>query len=391
MRTKTSAQDKIRPGSEYYFRVANSFRIGKYVCALLFALFMIMMLFVYGDKITYNNFRYMLRDIDAASLLRTDVTFATVNYRTTDPVFESLNGNLVVADQNTVTLYNPAGISVYSIPFDGQNPQLEADGKYLLVHDLGGKAFFLGNTITRLVSGVASGSVFAADVSESGAFALAVASTTTQYEVEVYNSSFSHSATYGVNDCVVDISVSDDGGKIAILAFAGSGDVPDSVLRIGETGKEEYLAVETYPGEFPVSVDFKDDTILILTDRALYLYRENGELLLSRSFDGSKLSAYSIGDSHLAVCLTQNEESVLRLFDWNGNELYESSIISGIKDMAFCRGSLLVLFPGQIFSLSLDSYEMEARTVGDALCILGIEDYGLVCGKNRADAVFVEK
>ena len=142
---------------------------------------------------------------------------------------------------------------------------------------------------------------------------------------------------------------------------------------------------------FPVSVDFKDDAILILTDRALYLYRENGELLLSRSFDGSKLSAYSIGDSHLAVCLTQNEESVLRLFDWNGNELHESSTISGIKDMAFCRGSLLVLFPGQIFSLSLDSYEMEASTVGDALCILGIEDYGLVCGKNRADAVFVEK
>lgn len=391
MKLKASARSDKHSGSDYYFRIANSFRVGKYVCALVFALFMIMMLFVYGDKITYNNFRYMLRDIDAAALLRADVPFTSISYRTADPEFESLNNNLVIADQNSVTLYNPAGISVYSVPFSGQNPQLEADGKYLLVHDLGGKSFLLCNSITKLVSGDAKGAICAADVGKSGAFALAISSTGTRYEVDVYNSSFAHSATYGINDFVMDVSISDGGDRIAILTFSGESDIPDTTLRIGEVGREEYLAVETFSSEFPVAVDFRGDSVLVLTDRTLYFYSCDGVLWTSHSLGNYALNAYALDDEHLAISAVKNGEEFIAVFDRKGTLLYNGSAAITVKDMAFCRDALLILSAGQAASLSLDSYDITVTPLDDALCILGLDSYGLVCGKSRASAVFVEK
>ena len=390
MKLKASTRSDKHSGSDYYFRIANSFRVGKYVCALVFALFMIMMLFVYGDKITYNNFRYMLRDIDAAALLRTNVPFTSISYRTTDPEFESLNNNLVIADQNTVTLYNPAGISVYSVPFSGQNPQLEADGKYLLAYDLGGKSFLLCNSITNLVSGSAKGAICSADVGKSGAFALAISSTGTRYEVDVYNSAFAHSATYGINDFVMDVSISDGGDRIAILTFSGEGDIPDTTLRIGEVGREEYLAVKTFSEEFPVAVDFKGDSVLVLTDRALYFCSSDGTLWASHSLGSHALSAYTLDDEYVAISALKYGEDFIAVFDRKGTLIYSQNTAIHVKDMAFCSDALLILTAGQAQSLSLDTHELSITAIDDALCILGMDNYGLVCGKSCANALFTE-
>ena len=147
---KETAPCRVAADTEYFFRVSGIFRICKYVCVLVFVLFMVMMLFVYGDKITYNNFRYMLRDIDAAALLKTDETFAEVTYTADDPVFASLNGNLVVGTSSGFSLYNPAGIRVYTVPMASQNLRLVTAGRYMLAYDLGGDAFMLCNSVLRI-------------------------------------------------------------------------------------------------------------------------------------------------------------------------------------------------------------------------------------------------
>ena len=376
--------------SGYFFRVAGFFRIGKYLCILLFALFMIMMLFVYRDKITYNNFSYMLKDIDAAVLLRTDASFATVTYQTSDPTFESLNGNLVIGDRNAVTLYNPAGIEVYSIPFSGQNIRFDTDGKFLLAYDPGGKAFLLCNSITKLVSGEAKGTICVTDVGKSGAFALALSSNTTRYTVDVYNSSFSHSATYGVNDYVIDVSVSDSGDGIAILTFTGEGDVPDTTLRIGAVGEESYRATLTHPGEFPVSVDWQGNSIVLQTDASTYFYTAEGTLISQYSIGSRTLVATSSAEDVYAVATAKNGETVVTIFDRSGYARYNEKTPYRVRDLAFCTDGLLILSADHAVYISLDNYLVTEVSAEDALCILGVEDYGLICSRSRASAIFIE-
>lgn len=376
--------------SGYYFRLAGYFRIGKYLSALVFALFMIMMLFVYGDKITYNNFRYMLKDIDAAALLRTDATFETVNYKTTDPSFASLNGNLVVADSGTVSLYNPAGIEVYSIPFDGQRTEMVTDGKYLLVYDMGDRAFLLSNSITQLVSDQAEGSLYAADVSPSGAFALAMSAQSTRYEIKVYNSSFSHSATYGFNDYVMGVSLSEDGKELAIVTLTGTGDVPDTTLRIGAVGEESYRVMETAEGEFPVRIDWSGDRILLETDVAAYFYSADGTLLARRPIGGRAMVASCLSDAAYAVATSKNGETLLTVFDRSGNVRYNEKTSDRVRDLAFCENGLLILSVDRALYLSLDGFLLRETAVDDALDLLGVGNYGLVCGKHSANAIFVK-
>jgi len=380
-----------RSETGYYFRMANVFRISKYLCVLLFALFMIMMLFVYGDKITYNNFRYMLKDIDAAVLLRTDESFATVHYRADDPEAITLNGNLVLADQGTVSLYNPAGIRVYSVPVKGQNLRLTADGKYLLIHDSGGHAFTLCNSITRLTGGTAEGVICAADVSPSGAFAIAATSDRTRYAVDVFSDTFAHAATYGVNEPIVDVAVSDSGKALAILSFVSSSDTSDTLIRFAALGDGEYSHTYTLEGEFPILADYSSTSVIVQTDRSTVFYTKDGELIKKASLNGATAVSTAVSSDAYALATQKDGVLYLTLFDRSGNVLYQEEISYPIHDMAFCEDGLLMLSTGIAFHLSMVDGTLTECRIDDAFCILGVGRYGLVCGKKQATAIFTEK
>lgn len=380
-----------RTDAEYFFRMSGIFRICKYACALVFALFMVMMLFVYGDKITYQNFRYMLKDIDAAALLNTDAIFERVAYNENDPTFAVLNGNLVVAGSDDVSLYNPAGIRVYSIPITAQNLCLHTAGRYMLVYDAGGLTYTLCNSITTLAGGTASHTVYNGAVSTSGAFALVKASDKTRYAVEVYTPALRLGATYGLNDYVADVALSDDGSRIAILSFTNEGDTYRTTLRFGTLGEESFAKAVSFEEAFPVSVSWQGDSVTVVTDKSIRFYDSAFAELREYSLEGATLTCTCIGADGFAAAYVKNGKNVIVMFDREGNVRYNETEAGRIRDLAFCENGLLILTVKDAKRVSLHDFSATVSDAEGALRIFGVSDYGLLCGKDAATAIFTGK
>jgi len=68
---RLSDERKTQPQREtynkYYLHVSGVYRAAKWGALLLFTLFLVLMLVLQRDNITYENFRYLLRDLNLSS------------------------------------------------------------------------------------------------------------------------------------------------------------------------------------------------------------------------------------------------------------------------------------------------------------------------------------
>ena len=129
----------------------------------------------------------------------------------------------------------------------------------------------------------------------------------------------------------------------------------------------------------------------MLTDQAAYFYSADGTLQTRYSVEGRTLAAVCTSDSHYAIATSKNGETMLSIFDRSGNMRYNERVSDWIRDMTFCEDSLLLLSSDRAVRLTLDDFLITETVVDDALCILGIENYGLTCGRKQASAIFVEE
>ena len=156
--------------SAYYETASARFGIAQVVIFLALLAFVILSLLNNRELVTYENFYYFFKDLNAVNLDLYDAD--TVAYPTDEiQSFTLYRKGLAVGGNNSVSVFTQSGRQLISASVSYRNPVALGSGKYLLVFDLGGTGYSLYNSYSQIHSGSTDAAITAGAISPEGSFA----------------------------------------------------------------------------------------------------------------------------------------------------------------------------------------------------------------------------
>ncbi|MBR5011209.1 MAG: hypothetical protein IKY12_01485, partial [Clostridia bacterium] len=147
---RISSEGDTRHINEYYISVSRYYKLAKFITLLILVLFVLLMVSVFRDDITSENFRYMLKNLD----MQTDSvveSYSTVEFESPSETEVSLFGsNLAVCTKNKLTLFNLSGRKVLSEDVNLTNPIINTDGRYIMAYEMGQNSISLFNSFAKV-------------------------------------------------------------------------------------------------------------------------------------------------------------------------------------------------------------------------------------------------
>ena len=99
----------------YFIELSKRCRTAKIVCAIILALFSIVMLGSFRDDITAENLQYLLRDLNVTGTVYSSTSSATISYNTdTEAVFCVFRGNIAMSNRESFVLFSNNGSKIFS-------------------------------------------------------------------------------------------------------------------------------------------------------------------------------------------------------------------------------------------------------------------------------------
>jgi len=390
-RRRVGEEEEKTPVNEYYLRVSSRYRFSKYLFLLLAVLYLGVMLSLYGDSITYDNLRYLLKDLDTAS---DDISdgFADVTYEEQQGMaFALFRGELAVAGTSRLSLYLSGGSQGPEFNLNYDAPVLLSSDKYLLCYDLGDRQYSLYTTLANVRSAKTEHDITGGAMGKDGSFALITRSSTAKYQVTFWDSSFQESATYYKDRYVFDVAVSDDGEYLVILSADVSESVFNTEVMLCRKGESSPVATVMLEGVMPLRSDFfADGSFAVLTDSGVYFFDASGVETAFHPFTGLSLADFSGSYAVLVSSINVvGSENVLAVFDSRGEKLLEVSVSSRVEGLEAGSGKTFAYYltPDTVCRLDSTGTVAEEGISGSALAILAAEDYALLCRAQKTDMV----
>lgn len=352
--------------NEYYMTLSSRFRAAKLAALILFVLFLILMLGRYRSSITYDNFRYLIRDLDTSYSISGGASFASIRYDAqTNMRFQMFRDELAVAGSSRISLYNSSGMQTMSEAEITASPVLEASDKYLMMYDLGSYRLTLYNSFTKVLEETFSYPIYGAEICDSGAFAVLTGSLEAKYEILLYNSSFSPAVRYYKNKYVIDIALRDDGREIAILSTDSTGGNFTSELMVCAADSSEPKFTDTIESTFPLSVQYHTDgRFSVVCENRILFYDTEGVRTNQYDLAGMQLACIDATEDRLAVVAGTNivnSENHVLVFDTEGNLLYNELIPMKLTDVAVTADRLYLLSTERV--LRIRNYTGDETTI----------------------------
>ena len=268
--------------NEYYENISAGLGIVQVVLYLSLFAFVVLSFLTNTNLITYQNFYHFFQDLNA-SAERVDIfSYDSVSYSTDEEQsFTLYRKGLAVAGNTGVTIFSATGRQLVSHGIQYNDPVAVGSGKYLLVYERGGKQYSLYNANTQMHSGETEYPILGAAVSDSGMYALISSASDANSAVYLYNNRFSPVSVYKKSGNVLDVDISADGRRIALLTVtANEGGVSSSVM-LAEPGKKEAIAEQKVASSLGLRCHFTDSgKLAVLCTTGLAYLSGNGELEL---------------------------------------------------------------------------------------------------------------
>ncbi|MBQ8837487.1 MAG: hypothetical protein IJ002_08300 [Clostridia bacterium] len=175
--------------NEYYLRISKKLRNVKYLLLLFMVAALILTLWAYRSRLTYDNFRYILRDIDEAghTSLSTDAVYYTANDTN---VYLYFRGDLAVGSSSGVSFHRALGSRSFEDKVTFRSPVLTGSDKYMIAYDAGGTSFYVYNSISRVYSETLDHSIISCAAASDGSFAVLTKNDVGDCVVLIYNKDF---------------------------------------------------------------------------------------------------------------------------------------------------------------------------------------------------------
>ena len=167
---------------------------------------------------TYDNFNYLLKDIDTAF----DVAkknYNSISYTNDDlRVTKSFRGGIITASTTEMAIYAATGKKTLHINENFVSPEIASAQKYAIVYDLGGNNYSVYNSFTRVYHSKTEYSISSVTVADNGWYAITTKDNEHTSVVNLYNEDFKLKNTfYFATKYVFSVSINSKGNRIAIV------------------------------------------------------------------------------------------------------------------------------------------------------------------------------
>ena len=377
--------------NEYYENISAELGIVQVVLYLSLFAFVVLAFLSNTNLITYQNFYHFFQDLNA-SAERVDIfSYDSVSYSTDEEQsFTLYRKGLAVAGNTGVTIFSATGRQLVSHGIQYNDPVAVGSGKYLLVYERGGKQYSLYNANTQMHTGETEYPISGAAVSDSGMYALISSSSDANSAVYLYNNRFSPINAYKKSGNILDVAISADGRRIALLTVTpGDGGVTTSVM-LAEPGKGEAIAEQVIASSLGLQCRFTDSgKLAVLCTTGLAYLSSNGELDFFYDFEEKIPAIADLSANGAAICLKKSEiseKNIIIIFDKSGKIVYNDVVPQNLIGLAYREKALFMTDYNGVSRLDLDSRQIdfeEYPTDGKVLLALNEREV-LLCSPQKA-------
>lgn len=373
--------------NEYYENVSVRFGIAQVVLFLLLFSFVILSFVGNAELITYRNFYYFFKDLNASAEAVDIFEVDSVSYPTdNDQSFALYRKGLAVAGSSSVTVFSATGRQILSVPINYRNPRAVGTGKYLLVYEAGGTQYSLYNSDVRIHSAKTDYPIYGAEVSESGKYALITSSRDYATVVSLYSSNFSRLSDYNFkNKYVMDVTLNAQGSRIGILCSVPEEGAFSTTFLLAEIGEDKAIAEPEVSGALGISCSFTSSgkIAILCTDGVVY-FNDNGQRAKEKySFDGLEVMHADVGAHGIALSAkvsAVSAESTVLVFDRDGNVSYRAETTEKIGQVLLSERSVFWKTPNGVSRLRLPGGSVSAVScVTDGRVLLAVSDDEVLC------------
>ncbi len=317
--------------NEYYESISAGLGILQVILYLSLFTFVVLSFFRNTELITYRNFYYFFKDLNASAETVDVFDADSVTYPTSaHQSFALYRKGLAVAGNDSLTVFTATGRQTLSQTLQYRDPVAVGTGKYLLVYEQGGTKYSVYNSYTRLYTGVSDYPIYGATVSDAGSFALISRSEQYNSVVSLYSSNFALINRYNRNGYVTCAALNEKGTRLAILTSTVSGGLFSTTLTT-HVPKEDGEGTEATLGtSIGLSCAFtKSGDVSVLCSNGLYFVSDKGELKSTYPFLDREIVCAELSLDGASVILRDtpiSQKNQIILFDKNANMLYNKEV-----------------------------------------------------------------
>jgi len=383
---RAADSENLTENGIYYKKLADKYSIAGFILLVISVMFLLVFCLVGRRELGLSRFRYLVKNFDLCLSSADAAPYSDISYMAGGVKFAMYRDNLAVIGAGGVELYHPSGELLFRCELSGNAVAVDASGKYMAVYAPGSASVSLYNSFDKIHTETYEYPVSLAAVGKNGAFAVAVAQGTSS-AVYVYDASFRLIYTWNFqNGTVFDISISSDGGKIAVMMLCGASGSYYSELVVKNVKTDKTVAYEKFDGVKPIGVEFfSDGGFFAVTDGTLNFYRSDGEKAVQTAISSASLQFCSDGNS--VAVLTSPYRAVV--YSSRGSVLDEAALDGKILDIDFRDGTLYFLSDSMLYVYHTDTKNIQSlRLDSGALDLFVLADGSvLVCYASRPELI----
>ena len=357
----------------YFSALADKFSKAAHILYIALIVCFIFTLIFNSKILTYNNFNYLFKDMNAAAEIAASnynsISYSNDNLRTT----KEFRGGIITVSTTDMAIYNATGKKTLNINYNFVQPVIATSQKYAVIYDQGGNSYSVYNSFARVHHGKTSHPISFVTVADNGWYALVTKDNEHTSVVHLYDDDFNLRNTYSfASKYVFSVSINAQGNRIAIVSTEAkvSGDGFITSVMICDPGKDSSRAELILGDEIPFGATFtKGEMLNIACSDALYVLNENnGNIENKFEFDFNNPKILSLGQAGCAIAYGDSVgamDNTVLVFNERGNLIYETKINGSISDIEYIKGYVFINLNGIISKIDIknnkvttvDSYE----------------------------------
>lgn len=381
--------------NRYYLKVSRKYMAAGIALMLTLIGYIIFVLLFLGQYVTYDNLKFLVRDMSALSIPGSG-EYSSIVYNGSDElVTSSFRGGTAICTVDSYLYYDSGGGLLVEDSCQYTSPDMVTSGKYLLLYDVGGSGYSVYNQLTRIIERTSSQPIVTGDISDDGSLLLVTRSRETKYVVELYNAAFNKSMSIYKENYVLGAALSPDGEYIVIASGVPADTDLGCEISIIKRGSDTPLYTSSYTHTMPLEIEAFDDGFILLCDNGLYFFNYSGGITSSYSFTGMNLRYADITKSGAVVVGSVNalgSENKCAIFNSVGENVYSAVLdvrISGAYGSVNYDDSLAYLTAAdRVIKIHPDGTAEEYTPETEVLTVVPMNKGALLCSRSSAAPAF---
>lgn len=390
---KLPRMSEEQDASGYYERISSALSKTKFVVLLVLGIYVLSSLFVYGDKITYENARLLFYDFQNAAAVSNAEIVDTIKI----PGDESrhgtvFRGELCFASKGGLRLMSTDGKEILYDARALYSPALSCSDRFAILYDRGYNSYSVYNSHSLISEHSTEFPIMHISSAQNGNYAVLTRTREYRSAIEIYSPSFKLKQRIKTDAFVLFTDFSKDGKTLVTVSIQSSLDSTDTHLTFYELGKESAYATVAIDNTFPLGTSFYDDSMTLLTDSGIYCIDLNGEISGEFHTGLDSFDSFALYGRYACVYSENTEQPCAVVCDASNGAIYKIELSSALRDISFGEDKVFLLLEGAVLAVDLESGVTEDYSIeyGGKMLLVLRDDVVCVVRSDSIDCIHLD-